>query len=273
MLIHIVNFGAPMTDRNRQLDNPDRLFHFLNALRDARQRVLGDSESAESVIFVLEKLGSYLTGEFAGLASYRARLADLAGASAYKAKLPSRWPALHISFNRIYDSVVQARNDAMHQGAYARHLAKHGVEVVLILEDAIMANATKAEEIMVPNPVTAESWQPVSHVRMTMLRESFSHLPILWENEWFCVSDYQIACYLRRQGVNLPRSERLCMSVADAVRGNCLELTKPVIAKTGKLISELASSLQHSPALVVQESGVHSTPQRLLGIITAFDLL
>jgi len=225
------------------------------------------------VIFTLEKMDSYLVRGYGSLASYQSQISDLAEASEYKTTLSDVWPAFHIKFNRLYESITQARNDAMHQGAYARHLAKHGVDVALILEDAIMSKLTKVEEVMVPSPVSADSWQPVSHVRMTMLRESFSYLPILWNNKWHCVSDCHVARYLRQGALNMSREQRLCNPVADAVRANHLVLTEPLIVRPGQRLDTLVEALESAPALVVQDAESGCAPTRLLGIITAFDLL
>ena len=43
-------------------------------------------------------------------------------------------------FSRLYDLVQDARNDALHQGAFARHLTIHAIGLALILEDALRSS-------------------------------------------------------------------------------------------------------------------------------------
>jgi hypothetical protein len=45
----------------------------------------------------------------------------------------------------LYEELRQARSDAMHQGAHARILTDHAVELTIILEDALMPEASKTE--------------------------------------------------------------------------------------------------------------------------------
>jgi len=45
-----------------------------------------------------------------------------------------------MDFTALYESVRKARNAAVHEGALARHLAVHALEMALVLEDALMTN-------------------------------------------------------------------------------------------------------------------------------------
>ena len=69
------------------------------------------------------------------------------------------------------------RNDALHQGACARHLANHAVQLALVLEDALMPSEPKVSDFMVRDAICAAHWQPISFVRQQMLANSFSYLP------------------------------------------------------------------------------------------------
>jgi hypothetical protein len=94
--------------------------------------------------------------------------------------------------------VQAARNEALHQGASARHLTQHCIELALVLEDALVNDATIVADYMVKAPLCAYSWQPLSFVRQQMLANSFSHLPIRdADGKWYLLSDAAVASALR----------------------------------------------------------------------------
>ena len=100
--------------------------------------------------------------------------------------------------------VMHGRNDALHQGAFARTLTLHLVEVALFLEDTLMAITDRnITDYMVRNPVYAYAWQPVSFVRQMMLANSFSYIPVYMkkkdteEKVWHIIAAYHITEYLR----------------------------------------------------------------------------
>ena len=148
----------------------DPKVYFLNQLRQARAAVLRDAEAVDALIHVFERMGMFLTGGIGCLGDYEGKLGSLAGLTPLARKLSKE---LHIPFGKLYSSVREARNSAMHEGAYARHLASHAVKLALILEDALsngseerrksaLPNLTpenplmKIGELMVPNPICAE---------------------------------------------------------------------------------------------------------------------
>jgi len=56
-----------------QLPIEQRL-HFRNELREARERAYADAEDYDHVVHVIERLGSYLSGEQRDLNSYRGKI-------------------------------------------------------------------------------------------------------------------------------------------------------------------------------------------------------
>jgi CBS domain-containing protein len=153
----------------------------------------------------------------------------------------------------------------MHQGAAARHLARSAQELALIMEDALMAGASTANEIMVPNPVCAELWHPLSDIRRTMLLNAFSFLP--YQNasgDWRLVSDCHLVQFLRDTGGN--RDDRLLLTFEEAIEDG-LKTTVPSMFKLTHQITAIAARITEEPCLVMTNDG------RLAGIITAFDLL
>ena len=118
----------------------------------------------------------------------------------------------------------QARNDAVHQGAYARTLTGHAVELSIILEDALMTDASKVSQFMVRDVVGAKPWHPVSYVRQQMLTHAFSYLPIWLHDVWKLIPEYAVAKLLRNASSNIARRQHLAALVSESVADSSLEL-------------------------------------------------
>ena len=96
--------------------------HFRDQLRDARAVALKDAEAFEQLIFVFERMGVYLTGKIQDLWHYANDLAREAARSPLAESIPAILSEWQSPFSKLYDLVRTGRNDALHQGAYARHL-------------------------------------------------------------------------------------------------------------------------------------------------------
>jgi hypothetical protein len=101
----------------------------------------------------------------------RGEIETVAGESALASEVPAQWRGIHVPFPLLYGIVKDARNEALHQGAFARHLTVHAIELSLVLEDAMRRSFENpvVGDFMVRNPVCAELWQPLSFVRQQML--------------------------------------------------------------------------------------------------------
>jgi hypothetical protein len=155
---------------------------------------LGDAEAFDGIIHVVERLGSYLSkerrgdkGEHGTLSKYTDELSALAAHSGMAVETPDRFRNLLTPFGTLYEFVTVARNDALHQGAFARHLTKHAIELGIILEDALSNHMDLVVmDFMVRNPVRnpvyAEPWQPVGFIRQQMLANSYSYLPVFGDD-------------------------------------------------------------------------------------------
>lgn len=258
----------------------DIALYFRDALRAAREGVLKDSEAFLDIIHVVERLASVLppeTGERGnGLGPYAGRIRRLVGVTPLSA-LGRPW---HSEFDELYDSIRVARNDAVHQGAFARHLASNSVRLSIILEDALMeqtrggtAVSATIEAYMVRNPMCALMWQPISFIRQAMLANSFSYLPV-WDKaggRWMLVSDHAIATYLD----DTIRRERLGTSLEEATKPRQDSTGPPLGLFEAKTYSPdttkrtVLDECEGRPVLVVQEG----LPSELIGIVTPFDLL
>ncbi len=145
----------------------DAAIYFRNQLRGARALALRDAEAFDELLFSVERLGSALTNTIGALghSKYQSAIAEVARQSPLAEEIPSQWREYHTPFHILYESVRAARNDALHQGAFARHLTVHAIQLAIVLEDALMQNLTTVGDYMVQNPVYAATWQPVGFIR------------------------------------------------------------------------------------------------------------
>ncbi len=197
--------------------------YFRDQLRTARANALRDAEGFQEILFAVERLGSALIGKVDTLGGYKYAINTKAQDSPLAEKLPLVWSEWLLPVYKLYESVRIARNDALHQGAFARHLTIHAVDLAIILEDALMKDLTTVDCYMVRDPVCAFPWQPVGFVRQVMLENSFSYLPFYDARAepptWCLISDYAIAQYLR---LSHDRNERLAKTLQEALDSKLL---------------------------------------------------
>ena len=169
----------------KEMLNEEQKEFYRDQLRSARAAALADAEGFLAVIHTLELMGQKLTGSIGDLGKYKKKLNCVAGLSSLSHKAD---PTYHVKFSTLYDELQSARNDAVHQGAYARILTDHAVDITIILEDALMSRFSQVSQFMVRDVVEAKPWQPVSYARQQMLKHSFSYLPIWYEGTWKLIS-------------------------------------------------------------------------------------
>jgi hypothetical protein len=206
-------------------------FSFLDELREARTRAQKNAEDFSHLLFVFERLGAFLSigddgteaTDKTGFNDFFGPLSRLAQFSALgNGRLQGESANWHSSFDVLFDLVREARNGAMHEGAKARHLTEHAIELALVFEEALVhmpKHLSLVRDVMVRSPVTAAPWQPVSFARQVMLTNSFSFLPIYIDSEWRLLSDQFLARYLRRaDGDNPTRRTWMARTISRAVR-------------------------------------------------------
>ncbi|MGE4068137.1 MAG: HPP family protein [Vicinamibacterales bacterium] len=242
----------------------DLELHCRDDLRQARATVLDDAEAFPEVLFAIERTGAALVGRAGSLDKYRNSFMELARRTPLADKKVAGG-----SFGRLYDLVQAGRNDALHQGAYARHLADRAIELAIVLEDALVNGSDLIGDYMVRGAVVAHLWQPLRVVRHQMLSRSFSFLPVRdHDAQWRVVSDAAIARALRSVGNADQRGQCLATTLQDAVRDGGLSLSTPKQVDPDQSVKELMREDLHGlPVLVVDTAG------ELLGIVTPFDLL
>ncbi len=270
-------------------------------LRSARDAALADAEGFQAVIHSLELMGQQLAGEIRnGLGNYKNELKGLAEHSPLSLSvdleqlnkvhsLPlhcfrqlslstdlERLMTYHTSFCDLFDELKDARNDAVHQGAYARILTDHAVELAIILEDALMSKFSRVSQFMVRDVVEAKPWQPVSYVRQQMLKHSFSYIPIRHGDTWKLISEHSVAQYLRGAPSKTKRRKRLAAKIENSLKENnendrlCApKVANEEIVSPEDSISKILKRIKERPLLVVN----HGREDVLAGILTSADIL
>jgi predicted transcriptional regulator len=243
------------------------------ALRDqfkaARVYALADAEGFQEILYSLERLGIILTKQVLDLYGYGNKIKELARESPLAFEIPQTYRHFHTPFDTLYEIVRNARNDALHQGAYARHLTSHAIELSLILEDSLSGHDSKENEkfvadYMVKDVVQAEPWQPISYVRQVMLSNNFSFLPI-FKDDWHFVSDMSLAKALIGKSNN-KRKEVLALTLEEAIKNGIVKLLAATQIDYLTPFNLLSDKLEHYPLLVMRD-------KNLVGIITSFDVM
>lgn len=260
----------------------NQAIYFRDEFREARIFALEDAEGFQKILYALERLGAFLLKRTATLGEYEGKIGKLAKSSSLVSKSEGNkiW---HSDFSVLYKLVRVARNDALHQGAIARHLTESAVKLSLLIEDAIQQEVKlmNVSDYMIRNPVCASLWQPLSFIRQQMLMHSFSFLPFEDENKkWWFISDYGLAKYFNspcdcekstsnKKSKCVCRNERFAKTLSNTKdKLECLPAeNEEVFAKD--LIEEILNKFNSKPILVFD----NSDSRNLVGIVTPFDIL
>ena len=289
-----------MRNQEQEMD-PQVALYFRNEFREARAAALKDAEGYQQILFVLERFGAYMfeggcceehehSEESKGLGVYKECLIALVKKyhplEKHRKNKP-KWTSLyrdsHTAFGSLYEMVMHGRNDALHQGAFARTLTLHLVEVALFLEDTLMAIwSSKIKDYMVRNPVCAYAWQPVSFVRQMMLANSFSYIPVYMEKKkapeekaWHIIADYHITEYLRSADSD-GRGKLLAKSIEQAIGSGEMTIEEADTYHPDEIVQDVLERIKGKPVLVVKRNNCdekRDNCDELLGIATAFDLM
>lgn len=229
-------------------------------LRTAVTNYATDHSTLAQLLQAIERVAKYACGQpCGGFKEARRPLRKLVKSNApYMFETTGlvgwRWPAL-------YEAVRTGRNDTMHSGTAAALTGTRAVTLALVLMEALMNHRADTEktvgQLMVSNPVCAESWQTLADVRRTMLTNDYTALPLRdggcrEPGTWKILSAECLGRYL------VEDRERM----KETVGQTRLHATPTPTATPSTPVKE-AEELP----LVVVENG------RLLGIVTAFDLL
>jgi CBS domain-containing protein len=246
---------------------------FLDQFRAARARAIADAEGFQEVIFVLERFGTMLSKRIGTLGTYKDCIQSFAERSPLSRTVPDTRRVFHTPFGDLYDIIRNARNDALHQGSYARHLTNHAIELCLIMEDALSQSGNRLSDFMVRNVLCAELWQPISYIRQIMLTNNFSFMPVMHEG-WKLVPDREVAKLLGplqsedRRDFDKRRKEALAMTLEETLMKAPSILVKAETTEADGTVDALLVSdkFARGPVLVLKEG-------KLVGILTSFDLM
>lgn len=246
----------------------ERKSFFRDLLRRGRATALADAEGFYDIVQRIELFGRQISGTPGhGMGAYAEAICRYAMVSPLSEIIPREWPHYHATFDKLYDQLRIARNDAVHQGTYARHISDHALNVSIVLEDALMAGEEVVAQYMVRDVTEAITWQPLSYIRQKMLKYAFSYLPVYHDSAWHLVSDAGLAQYLRV--AKAVRDARMSETLGAAVSKGRLHLTEARTVTPGAKIGDLIEELTSEPILVVDER----QKDRLLGVITPADIL
>ena len=121
---------------------------------------------------------------------------------------------------------------------------------------------------MVRQTVTIKDWHPVAYARQLMLTHSFSFLPVSIDGDWKLVSEFSLACFLRKE-----RTTRLAMSIREAVeQEDPMSLEVAIQIRPDALIDDLyrtAFPVGRRLWLVTQPD----SSDELLGVLSPFELM
>ena len=188
---------------------------FRDELRRGRASAQRNAEGFNEIVRAIERIARYRGARGHGMGAFKPEIEEIALASPLANEIPTEHAHLLESFAVLYDSTRIGRNNSVHEGAYARNLARHATQLALILEDAMQTTMRTVQHFMVREPTCAELWEPVALVRQKMLANSFSFLPVAPEDgrAWRLISDVDLTKYLRSE----QRKERLRATLARAV--------------------------------------------------------
>ena len=251
--------------------------HFRNEFKKARDSALKDAEGYQQILFVLERMGAYLLKKKGDLGKYQPYISSLVKKHRPSFLGPS--DDYHINFDRLYKMVREGRNDALHQGAVARIMTSHSVQLSMMLEDTLMviAKPEKIGEYMVTHPVCAYEWQPISFIRQIMLENSFSHIPFYRKEQWHVISDLDVATIRHKEELDgRDQSKRLMDTL------KCCIDSKKITLREARTVSPDRSVCDVLKCAGDQEcAGGNGWPvlvkrddcKELLGIVTPYDLM
>jgi len=213
------------------------------------------------------------------------------GIQAYWNELPVlealsiRFPQIFSRFDALYESLQAARNDAMHTGAYARHVTATAIELCIGLEASLMSTPQRSfvADFMVKDVIIVEEWQPVARARQLMLTHSFTYLPALIDGQWKLISEMAVARFLRSGGspahllgMQISTASKTTNTdgteFAPSERPVPLELSPPRLVNATDRVDSLLTPEVASPTPSLWLVKGHND-QSLSGVLSPFELM
>ena len=250
--------------------SPDERRYYRDKLRNARYEALANSEGFLSICFVLEDLGIRQVGIQKSIGGYQQAITRLVPRKSRKVE--ARYQHLFSPFSVLYETVRNARNDAMHTGSYARHVTARAIELCIILEDSLMSSVDFLDKpvlnYMVRDPTVLDELQPVARARQLMLTHSFSNIPVFTSGSWHLLSDISLSKYITN--TSIARELLLGYSIKEAFNlpEGRLKLQEIAARDRNTKVRDLLNGTAENASLWVIAEGPN-----ILGIITPFELM
>ena len=183
-----------------------------------------------------------------------------------------------ISWGRLYQDVVAARNDIAHTGTEAVLAGTRTAALATVLMEVLVRVAeegavNRVRDVMVGEPLCAHRWQTVADVRRTMLVNDYSGLPLSGggsELGWKTVTARGLAEYLTTD-----RTAKLGLTLEQALKESQppLQLWEVPTATEGASLPDVwdGAGEKWGLPLIVTRGGPDGPIA--VGIVTPFDLL
>lgn len=241
--------------------------YYLSELRNARSLALANAEGFFEVCQTIERLGKFLVGkQLNGLSGYYCEFRKLAIGNSSDVK-----DAFYVIFHRLKN----ARNDAVHEGAFARNATLLCVEFCDLLESGLMRNMDSVDQYIISSPILAKLFYSIGEIRRLMLIHGFSYLPVKLSDgfTWKLVADYKIAAYLRNSSA--VRDTFLSTHLCSVIDDDKSFLIDPICVFDGDTkISTLMDKFDGRPILLLEKININNHfGHELRGIISPSDLM
>ena len=235
-------------------------------MRDARAKALANAEGWQDLIYVFERLAKFATHN-------QKTTVGCPVAKSFFIEIMKRGcshgPPRAQQQRLLLQQVIEGRNSEFHGGAAARRFARHCVEFSFLLEDGLKNFMKKTLESIMSSPIiSVEPWQMLADVRRLMLENSFTWVPVKEAKGWRVISDHALVVFLSSN------QDAIFSKTIDAALTDPGALTAPPLNIFNQEMEtdhgDLQGALSRGPVLVSAED---KYPHRVVGIVTAFDLL
>lgn len=249
--------------------NIEESIHFLACFRDARANTLKDIENFNDIIIAIESFGSFLSNKIlSGFGDYKCIIKEFV--TKFLCDYETEF------FETKYDIVRTTRNESIHSGVFARNVSTHSLELLLIIEGALLSFMSKTHStvgsFMVNNVIVAQPWQTVKIVRNIMLTNSFTHIPVYHKDDWCLVSETDIINFLGVNYYDKSRKENSVKTIQELIESKSYRKIEVVHKPLTESLEEIKNCFLSNcgrPILIV--NNIHKN--QLLGIITPYDIL
>lgn len=241
--------------------------YFRDRFRQARYAAQANAEGFGEICFAIEELGIRLADQKLSMARYRG-LIDKETKNRPESHFDH--PDYFSTFTSLYSIVTDARNDAMHTGAYARRATAKALELCLLIEDGLMTGKKTRRlvgDYMVRDAVFVEAWTPIAKVRQLMLLHSFSNIPVEIGGAWKLLTELEIALFLRED-----RGSRLALSVEAAISEG-LEVKHAASTKAGMDADDVLQQKNGNGIVTGNLWLVLGQDNRLVGVLSPFEMM